>query len=209
VSGGPGSGLYSSRDGGDTWKELGKDEGMPEGIKGKIGCAIAPSDGLRVYALIESEKGGLYRSDDGGEHFSLANAHRSLRQRVWYYSTLAVDPKNADIVWFPEVPLLRTIDGGKTIQSVRAHHGDLHGCRCAEVHDATDDVTGFERELGIGELVPEHPAQLLFEGIEAKRRLRPERHLQDAVVRGLFSSGSGSGRIDLEPGSSRLGLTVI
>ncbi len=126
VSGGPGSGLYASRDGGDTWKELGKDEGMPEGIKGRIGCAIAPSDGQRVYALIEAEKGGLYRSDDGGDSFSLKNPHRSLRQRAWYYSTLTIDPTNADIVWFPEVPLLRTIDGGKTIQSVRAHHGDFH-----------------------------------------------------------------------------------
>ena len=126
VSGGPGSGFFSSRDGGDTWTELGKDEGMPEGIKGKIGCAVAPSNGQRVYALIESAKGGLYRSDDGGRSFSLANSHRALQQRAWYYSVLTVDPKNADVVWFPQVPLLRTIDGGKSIQSVKAHHGDLH-----------------------------------------------------------------------------------
>jgi photosystem II stability/assembly factor-like uncharacterized protein len=126
VSGGPGSGLYASHDGGDTWKELGKDQGMPEGIKGKIGCAVAPSDGQRVYALIESEKGGLYRSNDGGEHFSLSSSHHALRQRAWYYSTVSVDPKNADVVWFPQVPLLRSIDGGKTIHSVKAHHGDLH-----------------------------------------------------------------------------------
>ncbi len=126
VSGGPGSGLYASRDGGDSWKEMGEDEGIPKGIKGKIGCAVAPSDGQRVYALIEAEKGGLFRSDDRGKSFSLANAHRSLQQRAWYYSTLTIDPTNADIVWFPQVPLLRTIDGGKTIQSVQAHHGDLH-----------------------------------------------------------------------------------
>ena len=126
VSGGPGSGFYASRDGGDTWKELGKDEGIPEGIKGKIGCGVAASDGQRVYALIESEKGGLYRSDDGGESFSLASPHRGLRQRAWYYSTLTIDPINADIVWFPQVPLLKTVDGGKTIQSVKGHHGDFH-----------------------------------------------------------------------------------
>lgn len=126
VSGGPGSGLYASRDGGDSWKELGEDEGIPKGLKGKIGCAVAPSDGQRVYALIESDQGGLFRSDDGGEHFSLANAHRALRQRAWYYSTLSVDPTNADVVWFPQVPLLRTIDGGKTIQSVQVRHGDVH-----------------------------------------------------------------------------------
>ncbi len=126
VSGGPGSGFYASRDGGDTWKELGKDEGIPEGIKGKIGCAVAATNSQRVYALIEAEKGGLFRSDDGGESFSLANPHRALRQRAWYYSTLTIDPTNADIVWFPQVPLLKTIDGGKTIQSVPAHHGDHH-----------------------------------------------------------------------------------
>ena len=126
VSGGPGSGLYASRDGGDTWKELGKDAGIPEGIKGKIGCAVAPSNGQRVYALIEAEKGGLFRSDDGGESFSLATAHRAIRQRAWYYSTMTVDPKNADVVWFPQVPLVKTIDGGKTLEGVKKHHGDLH-----------------------------------------------------------------------------------
>ena len=126
VSGGPGSGLYSSRDGGDTWKELGKDAGIPEGIKGKIGCAVAPSNGQRVYAIIEAEKGGLFRSDDGGESFSLATAHRAIRQRPWYYSTMTVDPRNADIVWFPQVPLVKTIDGGKTLEGVKREHGDLH-----------------------------------------------------------------------------------
>ena len=126
VSGGPGSALYASRDGGDTWKELGKDDGIPEGIKGRIGCAVAPSNGQRVYAIIEAEKGGLFRSDNGGESFSLATAHRVLRQRPWYYSTMTVDPKNADVVWFPQVSLVKTIDGGKTLEGIKKHHGDLH-----------------------------------------------------------------------------------
>jgi photosystem II stability/assembly factor-like uncharacterized protein len=126
VSGGPGSGLYISRDGGDTWKPL-KGEGLPEGIWGKIGIAIAPSDPRRIYALIEAEKGGLYRSDDGGTKWELANPSHALRQRAWYYSTLSVNPTNREDVWFPQVPLLHSIDGGKTLQYVKGlHHGDHH-----------------------------------------------------------------------------------
>jgi photosystem II stability/assembly factor-like uncharacterized protein len=125
-SGGAGSGLYVSRDGGDTWLRL-EGKGLPGGVWGRVGVAVAPSDGRRVYALIEAEKGGLYRSDDGGESWSLASAHRSLRQRAWYYTTLSVDPANPDVVWFPQVPLLRTSDGGKTIKLVKeVHHGDCH-----------------------------------------------------------------------------------
>jgi len=126
TSGGPGSGLHVSKDGGDTWKRL-EGHGLPEGIWGKVGVAIAPSEPRRVYALIEAEKGGLYRSDDGGEKWTLASGHHALRQRAWYYSTLSVDPRNADVVWFPQVPMLKTVDGGRTLKSVKGiHHGDHH-----------------------------------------------------------------------------------
>ncbi len=125
-SGGAGSGLYRSSDGGETWTRL-AGKGLPEGIWGKVGVAVAPTNGDRVYALVEAEAGGLYRSDDGGKSWRLANGHHALRQRAWYFSTLTVDPTNADVVWFPQVPLLRTIDGGRTIQSVgEIHHGDVH-----------------------------------------------------------------------------------
>jgi photosystem II stability/assembly factor-like uncharacterized protein len=125
-SGGPGSGLYVSRDGGDTWKQI-TGHGLPEGIWGKVGVAIAPSDPRRVYALIEAEKGGLFRSNDGGESWELATANRALRQRAWYYSTLTVHPANPNEVWFPQVPMLKTIDGGKTIEYVKGIvHGDHH-----------------------------------------------------------------------------------
>lgn len=126
TSGGPGSGLYVSRDGGDTWKQL-EENGLPEGLWGKVGVAVAPSNSNRVYALIEAEKGGLFKSDDGGETWELATANRAIRQRAWYYTTLTVHPTNQEEVWFPQVPMLRTIDGGKTIQYMKGfHHGDHH-----------------------------------------------------------------------------------
>ncbi len=126
TSGGPGSGLYRSTDGGDSWQQLtGSD--LPEGLWGKVGVAVAPSDGSRVYALIEAEQGGLFRSDDGGDSWQRINGHHALRQRAWYYSCLTVDPFDADIVWFPQVAMLRTIDGGRSIQDVPGfHHGDHH-----------------------------------------------------------------------------------
>jgi photosystem II stability/assembly factor-like uncharacterized protein len=126
TSGGPGSGLWRSDDGGTTWKEL-SGSGLPEGNWGKVGVGVAPSDSNRVYALIEAKEGGLFRSDDGGEEWERVSSHRSLRQRHWYYTTFTIDPVDADVVWFPQVPLLKTIDGGKTVSQVDGpHHGDHH-----------------------------------------------------------------------------------
>ena len=115
TSGGPGSGLYVSArrrrhleaarpaQPTDEKTRTPPGKGLPEGIWGRIGVAVAPSDGRRVYALIEAEKGGLYRSDDGGETWELVNDNHCLRQRPWYFSTITVDPKNPDVVWCPQV----------------------------------------------------------------------------------------------------------
>jgi photosystem II stability/assembly factor-like uncharacterized protein len=126
TSGGPGSGLYQSRDGGDSWKQL-KGNGLPDGIWGRIDVGVAPSDSRRVYALIEAENGGLFRSDDGGEKWTLVNPHHYLRLRPWYFSTLTIDPANADVIWCPTLHLLKSIDGGKTFKQVlHTHHVDHH-----------------------------------------------------------------------------------
>ena len=124
TSGGPGSGLRKSVDGGDTWTEL--TDGLPKGVKGRIGVSVSGADPRRVYALVEAEDGGLYRSDDSGKTFRLINSDRNLRQRAWYYMHVHADPKDAATVWVLNVALWRSEDGGKSFQPVRAPHGDHH-----------------------------------------------------------------------------------
>ena len=126
TSGGPGSGLYRSADGGETWQRL-KEKGLPDGDWGKVGVRVAPSDSRIVYAMIEAKDGGLFRSDDGGEKWEHVSAARIIRQRAWYYTCMTIDPANANIVWVPQVNLVRSIDGGKSWQSVKGPaHGDHH-----------------------------------------------------------------------------------
>jgi len=124
-SGGPGSGLYRSADGGDSWTKL-SGKGLPEGTIGRIGVATTPNPN-RVYALIEAEKGGLFRSDDAGEKWELVNDDRRYRQRAWYYTHVFADPKNPDVVYILNTGTYRSIDGGKTFTPIRTPHGDNHG----------------------------------------------------------------------------------
>jgi len=125
TSGGAGSGLWMSRDGGDTWKRL-SENGLPPGIWGKVGVRVAATDSRRVYALIEADEGGLFRSDDGGEKWTRVSDSWGLRQRAWYYSTLTIDPVSAEVVWFPQVNMLKSLDGGHTVRSVKGGGWDYH-----------------------------------------------------------------------------------
>mgnify|MGYP001365105626 CR=1 FL=1 len=125
-SGGEGSGLYKSTDGGETWTNVSAKKGLPKGVWGIVGVAFAPSNTERIYALVENANGGLYRSDDAGENWQLMSNDNNIRQRAWYYTKVFVDPKNADVVYCPNVDFMRSRDGGRTFQSIRTPHGDHH-----------------------------------------------------------------------------------
>ena len=125
-SGGNGSGLYKSTDGGDTWTELTKNPGMPKGIVGKIGIAVSPAQADRVWTIVESENGGIFRSDDGGATWLRINEDRNLRQRAWYYSHIYADPKNAETLYALNVQFFKSMDGGKTFKNIPTQHGDHH-----------------------------------------------------------------------------------
>ena len=124
-SGGPGSGLYKSTDGGDTWNEL--TSGLPKGTKGKIGVTISPVNPDRVWTIIEADDGGVFRSDDAGETWRRVNRDRSLRQRAWYYTHIYADPQDVETVYVLNVSFHKSTDGGKSFDTrLRVPHGDNH-----------------------------------------------------------------------------------
>ena len=126
-SGGPGSGLFKSTDGGEHWTEITRNKGLPGGVVGRIGVAVSGADANRVYALIENENGGLFRSDDAGATWVLANGSRSIRQRAFYYTHITADTKNKDVVYALNTSLFRSTDAGKTLKSAgQGTHGDHH-----------------------------------------------------------------------------------
>lgn len=127
ISGGEGSGLYKSTDGGDNWKKI--HTGLPE-EKGKMAVAVSRSNPEKVYALIESDSnkdlGGLFVSDNGGKNWSMVSGDNRLTQRAWYYIELFIDPNNENTVYVLSAPALRSIDGGKTWERITGTHGDYH-----------------------------------------------------------------------------------
>jgi hypothetical protein len=112
--GGPFSGIYKSTDGGDTWKELTNNSGMPEGPIGKIGMAVSPADPKRVWAVVEASEGGVFRSDDGGKNWERTNDDRKIRQRHFYYSRIVADPLDRETVYALNTRLYKSTDGGVT-----------------------------------------------------------------------------------------------
>ena len=144
------SALYKSVNGGETWTELSKNPGMPKSPIGKIGVAVSPADPNRVWAIVESNEGGLYRSDDGGSNWKLVNNERKLRQRAFYYSRIVADPKNRDGVYGLNVDFYKSTDGGVTFpKSIKVPHGDNHDLwidptdpmRLAEANDGGGTVS--------------------------------------------------------------------
>ena len=126
-SGGEGSALWKSTDSGETWTEISKNEGFPEGTLGIIGVTVSPVNSDRVWAIVEhKEKGGLYRSEDGGKKWTQVNDERKLRQRAWYYTRVYADTEDEDIVYVLNVRYHKSTDGGKTFNTFNAPHGDHH-----------------------------------------------------------------------------------
>ena len=125
ASGGPGSGLYRSDDGGLSWKPLGA-HGLPEGTLGRIGVAVSGASSERVYASIEAKEGGIFRSDDGGASWTRINSDHRFRQRAWYYSHIFADPVALDTVYVLNTGVFRSTDGGKNFELLPAPHGDHH-----------------------------------------------------------------------------------
>jgi len=126
-SGGEGSALWKSTDSGETWTEISKNNGFPTDTLGIIGVTVSPKNSERVWAIVENkEKGGLYRSDDGGKKWTRVNEERKLRQRAWYYTRVYADTEDEDVVYVLNVQYHRSTDGGKTFNTFNAPHGDHH-----------------------------------------------------------------------------------
>ncbi|MDP9191032.1 MAG: glycosyl hydrolase [Acidobacteriota bacterium] len=148
-SGGDGSALWKSMDGGDTWKNISKQKGLPKGPLGIIGVSVSRSNAQNVYAILEAEAGGVFRSRDGGETWEKVNESRDLRQRAWYYTRIYADPKDEDTVYVLNVNFHKSKDGGKTFATIATPHSDNHDLwiapddpqRMVEANDGGANVT--------------------------------------------------------------------
>ncbi|HLW60798.1 MAG TPA: glycosyl hydrolase [bacterium] len=125
-SGGPASGLFKTADGGETWTELTDTPVLPRGIRGRIGVAVSPARPERVWAIVEAEEGGIFRSDDGGATWVCVNSDREPRQRPFYFSHIFADPMDAETVYIANLDLWKSVDGGRTFARKSLPHGDHH-----------------------------------------------------------------------------------
>jgi len=125
-SGGSGSGIFKSTDGGDTWSEITRNPGLPKGMIGIVGITVSAANPDRLWAIVEAEDGGVFRSDNAGKTWTKTNEQRNLRQRAWYYSRIYADPKNADTVYVLNTGFYKSNDAGKTFTNISVPHGDNH-----------------------------------------------------------------------------------
>jgi photosystem II stability/assembly factor-like uncharacterized protein len=127
-AGGGRSGLWKTTDGGDTWREITFNAGIPKKALGKIGISISPANPRRVYASIEApdSSGGIFRSDDGGDTWELASGDQKWSVRPWYYSAVTADPMDENTVYVMNLSVWRSVDGGRNFTRIRVPHGDTH-----------------------------------------------------------------------------------
>jgi photosystem II stability/assembly factor-like uncharacterized protein len=140
-SGGPDGGIHKSTDGGETWTDISKNQGLPKGIVGKVGITVSPVNSERLWAIIEADEGGVFRSDNGGNSWTKVNESRNLRQRAWYYTRIYADPETLDTVYVLNTSMYKSIDGGRTYSVINDPHGDNHDLWIAS-NDAKRMING-------------------------------------------------------------------
>jgi photosystem II stability/assembly factor-like uncharacterized protein len=140
-SGGPDGGIHKSTDGGETWTDISKNQGLPKGIVGKIGITVSPVNSERLWAIIEADEGGVFRSDNGGNTWTKVNESRNLRQRAWYYTRIYADTEALDTVYVLNTSIYKSIDGGRTYSVISDPHGDNHDLWIAS-NDAKRMING-------------------------------------------------------------------
>lgn len=151
TSGGPGSGLYITVDGGKNWKKLGKEEGLPDGPMGRVGIAFAASQPTRVYAKVEATKNGLYKSDDGGFTWSLVNSDPAqITDRPFYYQEIYVDPKNENRIYDIHSTVTFSEDGGKSFSTMIPYNGIHPDHHAWWIHPTNPNLIIEGNDGGIG-----------------------------------------------------------
>lgn len=125
-SGGEGSQIWKSTDGGDLWVSISENEGMPEPPLGISGISVSQSNPDNIYAIIEADKGGVFRSSDAGKTWKRVNQERKLRQRAWYYTRIQADPVDEDTLYVMNVRFHKSKDGGQSFEKISTPHGDNH-----------------------------------------------------------------------------------
>jgi MYXO-CTERM domain-containing protein len=152
VSGGAGSGIFKSTDGGEHWTELTRNPGLPQGVIGNIGLAVSPSNSSHIWAIIEADSGGVFRSTDGGATWTRTNSDRRLRQRAWYYTRIFADPRDEHSIYVLNTGMYRSTDDGKTFKGIH-NLAKLSPLECAATtstgRECPDDWAAVQSTIGV------------------------------------------------------------